>query len=231
MAGAGTTGNTLTVSDDKGDTFNVSNANHEYSTAAFKLVTKGFYATSVVGGSTVVTCTVTDNTEYQGCNLIEFSGASVLDQTQVGDNPSTQMSDVTSGATSTTTAANEILVGACELKTTGNALAATGSWTLAGTEAQADQQWEAEYQVVSATGTYAATFAETDRDTVCNIATFKASGGATIVGSYFYRLVAGMMLPGLMLIVLVLYAAFMNTNPLKEKQTALREKIHAEKRS
>lgn len=146
---------TNSASDSKSDSFSAANA-HAVSNDSGQ---QTLVATSAAGGSTTFTCTTTSSTTTLTCVALDIapgSASNALDKIAAGTGDSTSLS---SGATSTTSMAAELLIGCGSGEGTGLTFTAGSSWTIpsgATTNAGGTSSM-CEYQVVSATGTYTAT--------------------------------------------------------------------------
>ena len=129
------------------------------------------------GGACTITFTMTDAAERMGISAMEYSGftgGAVFDQTAQATGSSTSPD---SGATPTTTDADELLIGGCSDSGAGNSYTWTSSFTLvagstAGRHSMADR-------IVAATGAYNATATlGTSAGWRMVIATYKAAGAA-----------------------------------------------------
>ncbi len=138
-----------------------------------------YYATNILGGSNSVTVTFSQPADYADIRILEFSGlspSSQLDVTASATGASGNDTVVSSGL-ATTTARHELIFGA---GTTGWGFDAAGSLftsNLITTDGDI-----AEYEVVSATGTYGATAtlgASGSANWVMQMATFKSANATT----------------------------------------------------
>lgn len=111
--------------------------------------------------------------------------ASVLDKTH--GNYASNTANWTSGATATTTQADELLVGGCvRFNVNGSTSTPSGSWTEESDRAvthPAQGRAVSQWQHVSSTGAYACdgTWSVGAEFAVCGIATFKTAAGAAVV--------------------------------------------------
>lgn len=161
-----------------------------------------WYVKNCVGGANTVSFSNGFGASFCHIWVGEYSGidtTSPLDRTVAAQGSGAGHSAYDSGATSTTSQADELLVG-CAI--TASALNAT--WTQPNTEqyddnsAGASRSMTVADQIVSATGTYktSGTFSGTTVNEPLTIATFKAAagggGGGVFDQTYFYRFVGGM---------------------------------------
>lgn len=166
---------TITVSDNRGNTWNL-----VYNTVVSGIGRIAFYyAQNVAAGSTTVT--VTQTGAFTGLVVAEYSGiatTSSFDQTNSGS----AVSSSPSSGNVTTTQADELLVG---FATTEPGVTWTAGTNFTLRDANSSGQLQLEDRIVSATGTYAATFTmSASQRWGCGIATFKASaggGGVTLI--------------------------------------------------
>lgn len=171
-------GGTLSVTDSRGNTYTkaVSTAlggtNSIMVSVFFSNLTTGlqvgdaitFHTTSSVNGVTV--------------GAYDFSGLQVspLDQTAATSGTNTS-ANPSSGSTATTTAASELLFGVL-CSSIGSATAGTGFTSLDTNTVVSGHDFYTEYEVVSATGTYAATWTAASSTYNAAIATFKGATGS-----------------------------------------------------
>jgi hypothetical protein len=156
----------ITVSDNLGNTYALIGMQSDPVTAASAYL---YYAKSITGGACTVTTTGTR------MEMVEISGltATPLDQTAKANGTGTTVS---SGATAARTQAAEIIIGVVSTNG-GNTFTAGSGFTLR--EANADIAVQIEYQIVSATGTDAATMTlGSSAGWSSIVATFKASSAA-----------------------------------------------------
>jgi hypothetical protein len=132
-----------------------------------------YYVKNVTGGANTVTATLTTS-EFAQMVILEYSG---LDTTAPLDKHTSATGNGTtldSGATATTTSANEMVFGACNL-TASTTFTATGAFAARA----ASPKLGTEDKRVTSTGTYNATFTSSaaGEDWACAVATFIESGG------------------------------------------------------
>lgn len=172
-AGA-TSGHTLSVSDSLGNTYTAAQSNF---TGANNDVLSLWYVASSLAGANTVTVTVSGTGADHYCWAAEYSGIATvtpLDQTTAAANAG--VTAWTSGNV-TTTQASELLIG-WAMGGNGAATATAGTgWTLQASTTAGSQSPAWEDQIVSVTGTFAATFTYSAAVSgVDAIATFKAAG-------------------------------------------------------
>lgn len=177
---------TLSVSDNKSGVYSTANAAHYYAGGGGndRISAQTFYKTSAASGSTIFTCTTTDNTNLQGCIVIEFSGASVLDKNAVADTLQTGTTGTASSGSVTTTVAAEILLTCYGAENQVTSWTPDTGWTVPanGSYVSTGMSQACAYQVVASTGTYAHVITELVlRSTIGMIATFSAGGGGGVV--------------------------------------------------
>lgn len=163
---------TLSISDTKSNTY--SGAGGDVCIVAGGETLCIFSAHNVAGGSTTVTATVTGGPATLRWGIHEYSGlatSSTLDKTHSANGVGTAAD---SGATATTTQADELLFGVLDCGAGCTATAGSG-YTLRNNNI--GSKYSSEDQIVSATGTYSATFTITSDDWSAAIATYKAAAG------------------------------------------------------
>jgi len=166
------------VTDSKGNTYVRANLNDTFASGPIWNTT--FYAKNIAAaaaGANTVTVALT-STSSTDVRIFEFSGldpSAPLDQTGSAHGSL----GTVSSASVTTTTASELLFGSCG--TAGGVSAYGTGWT--GLEITSPNTDADEYQIVAATGSYAASFTiSPGGPSVVQIATFKAaSGGAVVV--------------------------------------------------
>jgi hypothetical protein len=174
VVGAVSDGNTtLSISDSQGNTWTQAN------TIAYNFATKHLYLwflANCPGGADTVTITLSASADV-AIAIREYNGlatSSPLDQTAAAAGPDgTPQASADSGATATTTAANELLIGAA-----GNLNSTISAGTGYGNLIQVNQGTSIglglEDRTVSSTGAYHATFGFSPNDQWgCIVATFK----------------------------------------------------------
>jgi hypothetical protein len=173
----------VSVSDSKGNTYTL-DADVGATGAADKVRTLIFSAHNVAALESGDTITVTHPSPIdwarRAVSANEFSGlwmTSALDKTSTGEGTSTMPS---SGSTTTTSQADELLIGAIGVEgplgdsfTVGSGYTALARDGTSGEVEFSNITINAEYRIVSATGAYAADGTITDRDWAAAIATYK----------------------------------------------------------
>jgi hypothetical protein len=167
---------TAVVSDSQGDAYQAAVAPTNWSGTSYRA--QVFYAKNITGGATSVTVTLSGGSN-SGCEMYveEYSGidpVSPLDQTAVATGPGGQ---TPSSGARTTTQPQELIFGYAE---SADAIAGAG----AGFTTRSTYNGNlVEDEIVSATGSYAATFAGSDANWIAAMATFKAANTSTDGGA------------------------------------------------
>lgn len=180
---SGHTSPTLSVTDSKSQTYSTAAALHHYA-SSYPASTQMFYTASAAAGSTIVTCSTNDSTDYQACVVFEISGADTVDVSAVADTASTGTTgQAASGTTATTTAADEILVSLHATMQNSSSWTADTGWTIPTNGSYVGAVSIAmAYRVVSSTSAYSHSItANVLRDTIGMIATFKSGSGGAVV--------------------------------------------------
>ena len=159
-----------------GDTHNTYNTVNALTSTASCCSIQTFLATNITGGALTITCNPNTGVTETICIVFELTPGTAIsvDQVQTGGNSSAQTTWTTT-ATSTTTQAKEMLI-SCGGKpgTNVTAISAGGSYTIPANGNLATLGAACEYQVVSATGTYAGNMTNTAGATyIMTIATLK----------------------------------------------------------
>lgn len=161
--------NNITVTDNKGNTY--LKEIHRANTSTLSM----WYCSSIVGGSSHTVTATWDETATGRVTVVaqEFDGGhNTLDKKSDNQGSSTSPS---SGATATTTAANETVVSGVSRAGTTSALSLGSGYTNLGTVNVANAGVGQESKVVSSTGAQTGTFSiAASRAWVCGVLTFKA---------------------------------------------------------
>jgi hypothetical protein len=163
------------VADSRGDTYALA-VGPTKGTAVTQSI---YYASNILGGSNTVTVTFSQAANYADIRVLEFSGLGKISRLDVtaGASGAASNDTVVSSGVATTTSANELIFGA-----------GTTSWgfnkagSLFATDVITRDGDIAEYEAVSATGTYAATAtlaASGSANWVMQMATFKSATTTT----------------------------------------------------
>jgi hypothetical protein len=171
---SGTTSNGVSVTDNKGNTY--TKVHHVASASTLSM----WYAANVTGGASH-TVTATWSTSATGrLTLVaqEFDGGfTTLDKSTSATGSSTSPS---SGATATTTAASETVVGGVSYGGTATTVTLGSGYTNLNTVSVADAGIGQESKVVSSTGAQTATFSlAASRSWIAGVLTFSGASGAT----------------------------------------------------
>lgn len=183
MGGGSIQPTSITCTDSKSQTYTAVNSLHYY--AGIGGNERVSAATAVkfgaAAGSTIVTCTTTDSTNYQGCTVFELSGVDTVDQVAVADTAGTGASgSASSGTTSSTTANDEIAVSYYVSENSVTSWTADSGWTIPSGGSQVGSFGSAAaYKILTSTGAQSHTITMgVQRATIGMMATFRMSGGA-----------------------------------------------------
>lgn len=180
-------GTIASVSDNRGDVFQVAVQHPEIATTPNSQISI-YYVPNAVGGNTTITATAADPSSQTSVSLeaVEYSGVSKTDPLDQVSGKTGNSSTINSGITGMTTQANELVLGAGTIANNNNFTVSKGSgFTYRGGNTNGSNYQPTvfmEDKNVFATGTYNATFSVNSSVTwQGTVATFRAAAAPTVM--------------------------------------------------